>query len=222
VRTNQPAADKERPDRPSYGKIAGIGCAVLLGIFVLIGVIGSTTNQNSSAPVNASDSAADTNPTSVDTNSAETPKQATEEDTSSWSYSQDEDKVRGGTTYYARTTSTNSIAQSFPYDSDTTMSLTVRKSPAYGTDVVLTISSGQMMCPSYEGCSGTVRFDNGPAQHVSLNGPADNSRDTVFVVGAKQFIAKLKAAKKVTIEKTLYEAGNPQFEFDVRGLKWDH
>jgi hypothetical protein len=42
------------------------------------------------------------------------------------------------------------------------------------------------------------------------------------VVGAKQFIAKLKRSKKVTIEKTLYEAGSPQFEFDVRGLKWKH
>jgi hypothetical protein len=222
ARTNQPVADKERPERPGYGKIAGIGCAVLLGLFVLAGVIGSTTSQNSSTPVNASDGAVDTNAALVDSNASDTSKPPPEEDTPSWSYSQDEDKVRGGTTYYARTTSTNSIAQSFPYDSDTTMSLAVRKSPAYGTDVILTISSGQMMCPSYEGCGGTVRFDNGPAQHVSFNGPADNSSDTVFVEGAKAFIAKLRKAKKVTIEKTLYEAGSPQFEFDVHGLKWDH
>jgi hypothetical protein len=57
---------------------------------------------------------------------------------------------------------------------------------------------------------------------VSFNGPADNSSDTIFVIGAKQFIARLKGAKKVTIEKTLYEAGNPQFEFDIHGLKWIH
>jgi hypothetical protein len=43
-----------------------------------------------------------------------------------------------------------------------------------------------------------------------------------FLVGAKQFISKLKSAKKLTVEKTLYEAGNPQFEFDVHDLKWDH
>ena len=143
-------------------------------------------------------------------------------ETGPWSYSTDEDKVRGATTYYARTTSTNSIFQSSPYDSATTMTMHVRKAPAYGTDVVLTISSGQMMCPSYEGCSGTVRFDDGPAQRISFNGPADNSSDTIFVVGAKAFIGKLKKANKVIIEKTLYNAGNPQFEFDVRGLKWDH
>jgi hypothetical protein len=79
-----------------------------------------------------------------------------------------------------------------------------------------------MMCPSYEGCSGTVSFDGGPAQRVSFAGPADNSSDTVFVEGAKSFITKLRRAKKVVVEKTLYEAGNPQFEFDVAGLKWEH
>lgn len=139
-----------------------------------------------------------------------------------WSYSSSEDKVRGGTTHYASTTSTNSIHQDFPYSSTTTMELTIRKSPAYGTDAILTVSSGQMMCPSYEGCSGTVRFDDGPAQRISFNGPADNSNETVFIVGAKNFIAKLKKSKRIVIEKTLYQAGNPQFEFDVSGLKWDH
>lgn len=78
------------------------------------------------------------------------------------------------------------------------------------------------MCPSYQGCSGTVRFDNGPAQRVRFNGPADNSSDTIFVVGAKSFVAKLKKAKRLVVEKTLYQAGEPQFEFDVSGLKWEH
>lgn len=143
-------------------------------------------------------------------------------ESSRWAYSQDEDKVRGGVTYYAETVSTNSIVQSSPYSDTTTMKITVRKSPAYGTDVLLTISSGQMMCPSYTGCSGTVRFDDGPAQRISFNGPADNSSDTVFVAGAKSFISKMKKAKRVVIEKTLYQAGNPQFIFEVEGLKWEH
>jgi hypothetical protein len=202
----------------NYRKMAGIGCFALVGLVFIIGIIGSNTQQAGNALGNQSSGTANATENASDVSSTE----VGETDKSPWSYSEDEDKVRGGTTYYARTTSTNSISQEFPYDSDTTMSLTVRKSPAYGTDVILTISSGQMMCPSYEGCSGTVRFDNGPAQRVSFNGPADNSSDTIFVIGAKQFIARLKGAKKVTIEKTLYEAGNPQFEFDIHGLKWIH
>lgn len=207
------------PPKRSVGKVVGIGCLIVLGIFIVLAAIGSQVETNTAG--NVDDFTA--NLTATGFNAAGTDATAnTEAESSSWSYSQDEDKVRGGTTYYARTTSTNSISQSFPYDSDTTMTMTVRKSPAYGTDVILTISSGQMMCPSYEGCTGTVRFDTGPPQRVSFNGPEDNSSDTIFVVGAKQFISKLKGTKKVTVEKTLYEAGSPQFEFDVSGLKWDH
>lgn len=198
----------------SQAKAIGYGCLGLLALVFVIGLIGSNTKQPSSSSSNAAGT--------IDDNLAAASPTAEEAPSTAWTYSQDEDKVRGGTTYYARTTSTNSISQSFPYDSNTTMDVTVRKSPAYGTDVILTISSGQMMCPSYEGCNGTVRFDSGPAQRVSFNGPADSSSDTVFVEGPKQFITKLKKAKKITIEKTLYEAGNPQFEFDVHGLKWDH
>jgi hypothetical protein len=139
-----------------------------------------------------------------------------------WRYSTDEDKVRGKTTYFATTTSTNTVFQASPYEAETRMEITVRKSPAYGLDVILTVSSGQLMCPSYRGCSGTVRFDDGPPQRVQFNGAADNSSETVFVVGAKGFLAKLKKAKRVVVEKTLYQAGNPQFEFEVSGLKWEH
>lgn len=139
-----------------------------------------------------------------------------------WEYSTDEDKVRGKTTYYATTTSTNTVFQASPYESDTRMRITVRKSPAYGTDVIMTVSSGQLMCPSYDGCGGTVRFDDGTAQRVRFNGAADNSSETIFVEEAQSFLAKLKKSKRVIVEKTLYQAGNPQFEFDVAGLKWDH
>lgn len=201
------------------GKVAGYGCLGLVGFLFLLGVLGSTADKKNAVTNDAEETEALTTSNTVGLFNDE--KKPAEEP-SSWSYSQDEDKVRGGTTFYATTTSTNSIAQDFPYESDTRMTMTVRKSKAYGTDVILQISSGQMMCPSYEGCSGTVRFDNGPAQRISFNGPADNSSDTVFVVGAKSFIGKLKNAKKVTVEKTLYEAGNPQFEFDVSGLRWDH
>lgn len=139
-----------------------------------------------------------------------------------WTYSTAEDQVRGATTYFASTTSTNTVAQAAPYDGGTTMTITVRRSPAYGSDVMLGISEGQLMCPSYEGCSGTVRFDQGPPQRIRFNGAADNSSETIFVANPASFIARLKRAKRVVIEKTLYQAGNPQFTFDVAGLRWNH
>ena len=208
----------EASSSPSAMSTGKQSCLIIVGVIFALLVIAALVSPSTENGAGNSLTTAE-NLLATDANASAS---ASPGETSPWSYSQDEDKVRGGTTYYASTTSTNSIAQDFPYDSNTTMRLTVRKSPAYGTDVILTISSGQMMCPSYEGCSGTVRFDDGPAQRVSFSGPEDNSTETVFVDGAKSFIAKLKKAKRVTIEKTLYQAGSPQFEFDVHGLKWDH
>jgi hypothetical protein len=204
---------------PIFKYVAWIGGGIFL-LMVIVAIAGGSSNSptGSSTDLNLATAAdlAMNDPTAVDVSTANP------EPEPNWSYSTDQDKVRGATSYYAMTTSTNSIPQGFPYDSETTMTMTVRESPAYGTDVILTISSGQMMCPSYDGCEGTVRFDDGPAENISFNGPADSSSDTIFVEGAERFISKLKKSKKVVIEKTLYEAGSPQFEFKVDGLKWDH
>lgn len=204
------------------GQIIGIILAIVV-VLAIVGSLGkpalpvaSTSDPSTVALVANADQMADDIDNAAAVN--ESPKAGIDP----WSYSTTEDKVRGSTTYFARTTSTNTVHQDPPYDSDTTMSMIVRKSVADGTNVVLTISSGQMMCPSYEGCSGTVSFDGAKPERVTFSGPADNSSETIFVDGAKSFIAKLKKAKKVVVEKTLYQAGQPQFEFDVHGLKWDH
>lgn len=211
------------PEKPKgSGKAIGIIAAIVLVIIAIASLGKPSTSSTSNTTAAAADMLADNMDAMADATSTTPTADATASKADSWSYTTDEDKVRGGTSYFATTTSTNTVHQDPPYDSATTMRLTVRRMPSSGTDVVLTISSGQMMCPSYEGCSGTVRFDNGPARRITFNGPADSSSDTIFVIGAKSFIGNLKKAKKVIIEKTLYEAGNPQFEFDVSGLKWDH
>lgn len=139
-----------------------------------------------------------------------------------WTYSTTEDKVRGATSYFASTTSTNSIELDAPYDGGSTLRMTVRQSPAHGADVILLLSSGQLLCRAYDGCHAMVRFDQKPAERVELVEASDNSSDTVFVSDATPFIAKLKKAKRIIVELEIYEAGRPQFEFDVAGLKWNH
>jgi len=150
------------------------------------------------------------------------PRPSPAADASTWTYSTDKDKLRGADTYLASTTSTNEIQQDAPYSGGTRMTMTVRKHPEWGTDVMLTITEGQLMCSSYDGCSGMVSFDGKKPERVRFSAPEDNASETMFVNGAKAFVAKLKASKSVTIEKTLYQAGAPQFEFRTAGLKWDH
>lgn len=211
------AASNGNTRMPTWAIVA----LVSVGVVIVASISASPPASNKPVPAAATEAATSALPSTNASNAGPVASEGASEP-SKWSYSTDEDKVRGGASYYATTTSTNSIAQPFPYDSSTTMTITVRKSPAHGTDVVLTVSSGQLMCPSYEGCTGTASFDGGPAQRISFAGPADNSSDTIFIEGAQSFIAKLKKAKHVVIEKTMYQAGNPQFEFDVAGLKWEH
>lgn len=213
-----PANDVDNTGKWVFG-LVGVGLALLLAIAVFSS---GSPRGGENAVVAAAEANAAIFEAMVDNVTTAPEPEPTGTPPANWTYTTNEDKVRGGTTYYATTTSTNSIRQDSPYSDATTMDIMVRKSPAYGTDVLLTISSGQMMCPSYEGCSGTVSFDNGPAQRISFNGPADNSSETIFVEGAEAFIAKLKKSKRVVIEKTLYQAGNPQFEFDTTGLNWKH
>ncbi len=225
--TVSPFTSAPAPSANPVGRTIGIAAAAILALIFIISLMNGRSFPEASAIENNADMLADQMEMQADNldamaDAVSAGAKPVAEPADPWSYSQDEDKVRGGTSYFASTTSTNAIHQDPPYEADTRMRMTVRRMPSSGTDVVLTISSGQLMCPSYEGCSGTVRFDNGPAERVRFNGPADNSSDTIFVIGAKSFIAKLKKAKKVIVEKTLYEAGEPQFEFDVSGLKWDH
>lgn len=207
---------------------AGVAIGWMVGVVILFAIISSinkssntTTRDNSTDVVANATATAPASPNVVASSTTTTGTSPKPEPVENWVYSTDEDKLHGGTSYFASTTSTNTVHQSSPYDSDTNMRMTVRRMSS-GTDVVLKVSSGQLMCPSYEGCSGTVRFDSSPAQHVRFEGAADDSSETIFVAGAKGFIAKLKRAKKVIIAKTLYQAGEPQFEFDVSGLKWNH
>ncbi|MEJ5977077.1 hypothetical protein WG901_10560 [Novosphingobium sp. PS1R-30] len=86
--------------------------------------------------------------------------------------------------------------------------------------MTLRVSSGQLMCPSYAGCAGTVRFDEGPTRELRLEGFLQSGTNTVFVKEPKPFIAALTKAKHVTIGKPMLGAGTPRFEFAVAGLDW--
>lgn len=204
-----------------------IGGLTLLACVVALGLAMTTRGDRPPPPstatvsnLTADDAFADALAPSANIQAAEeAPAPAPAE---SWTYSTSEDKVRGATSYFASTASTNSIELDSPYDGGSTLRMTVRQSPAHGADVLLVLSSGQLLCRAYDGCYATVRFDDKPAERVELTEPSDNSSDTVFVSNASLFIAKLKKAEKVIVELEIYEAGRPQFEFDSAGLKWSH
>lgn len=135
-----------------------------------------------------------------------------------WNYQESTDKMRNETTKYASITSSNKVSFGFPYQGGSTMELTIRKSPKYGKDIVIEISSGQFTCMM--GCTIHMKFDNGKIERFSANGAADGSSDVIFAKPFGAILTKLQKAKKLVVEADFYNEGANQFEFNVSGLNW--
>lgn len=135
-----------------------------------------------------------------------------------WNYGESEDSMSSKTTYAATVTSTNTLELDFPYQGKQHATLTLRRHPRWGNDVMFSIEKGQILCSSYD-CPIRVRFDDGPAQTFSGNEPSDNSSEYVFIPGFGSFAKKLEKAKKVKIEVNVYQHGVLVSEFDVDGFK---
>lgn len=146
----------------------------------------------------------------------QTPVQVTQ-----WQYTQDEDKMAGGKTFFATVTSSNSVDFGFPYNGEQYSTLSIRNDPKYGKDVIFRIQKGQILCSSYDGCNVLIRFDDEKAVKYSANPPADNSTEVIFIGNYSRFVEKLRKAKQVRISPTVYQEGAPVFEFDITGFELD-
>lgn len=135
-----------------------------------------------------------------------------------WLYEMDEDPMTSAKTYWATVTSTNQIELGFPYGGPQRARLMLRTHPRHGKDVIFQIDRGQILCPSYDGCTVLVRFDEDKPVRYSANGPADNSTETIFLGNYGGFAERLLTAKRVRISAEIYQSGSPVFEFDVSGF----
>jgi hypothetical protein len=84
--------------------------------------------------------------------------------------------------------------------------------------VLFAIERGQLLCPSYDGCTVLVRFDAGEALRFSANAAADHSTETIFIANYDRFLSKMRAARQVRISPSVYQQGNVVFTFDVSGF----
>jgi len=135
-----------------------------------------------------------------------------------WNYDVSEDKMDGGTTYFANVYSTNAVNFDFPYSGLQNAKLTLRTGYRQGKDVIFSIRKGQILCPSYQDCTVLVRFDDEKPVNYSAAAPADNSSDTIFLRNYEKFLGKLQKAKRVRIAVDIFQEGAPVFEFDVSGF----
>jgi len=199
------------------------GCAkVVLAFFVVIAalmVIGQCSRDGSPSSSNTrpSSTASSSSPPAMEPKAEPAP--APEPQTGSqWHYSRDKDPMGNGTTYWAMVKSSNTVSFDFPYSGPQRGTLTLRTHPRHGKDLILNIERGQFLCPSYDGCTVLVRFDDKKASRYSAASAADNSTETLFIRNYSRFAGEMLKAKQVRISADVYQEGSPVFEFDVSGF----
>jgi hypothetical protein len=146
--------------------------------------------------------------------------QALNENGSRWAYFGRADEMRNSTTFIASTQSINTANFSFPYEGNQRMTMQLRKSPAFGNDVIFMIERGQILCHTYD-CRAAISFD-GSTEKLTLNESADNNSAVVFARYPDSIARKIKSSKRVIVEMMFYQEGTRQFTFETEGLEWDH
>ena len=148
-------------------------------------------------------------------------KVAVEVPTSKWEYRESEDAMTSKVTKFASITSEDSLSLGFPYSGLNYGYLTVRKHPRSGTNVMVRVNKGQMMCQSYQDCTVTIRFDNDKPVRWAAVGPDDGSSETVFLHNEARFIERAKKAKRILISIPFYQNGSQVLEFVTPvSLEW--
>ena len=135
-----------------------------------------------------------------------------------WSYDTKRDELRNADITTASVTSNNSVSLGSPYGT-IKMTMQVRQHPEYGLDVIFMADAGQILCPSYNGCTGKISFD-GKLESLSAVGSADHNSEVIFAQYGKAIRDKIAKSDKVIVEVPMYQAGNPQFVFDTAGFEW--
>ena len=137
-----------------------------------------------------------------------------------WVYDSSTDAMTSKTTTHAMLESSNSLSLDSPYAGTNYGTITVRKHPRWGVDVMFSISKGQIMCSSYD-CRIQVRFDENKPVIFSGQEPADNDSSVVFLNNEPRFIAMAKKAKKILVQASIYQNGAPILEFYApKPLEW--
>ena len=136
-----------------------------------------------------------------------------------WTYEQKDDPMGHGTVKSASVQSMNEFEFGDPYQGVQHATLTLRKHPRWGHDVILGIERGQFTLGT-EGGDVSVRFDNHPSRTYHADVPSDGSTTYIFIQGFDRFASNLRKSERVYVEAPFYQEGAHTFKFDCEGFKW--
>jgi len=139
---------------------------------------------------------------------------------SQWELETVQDAMTGKQKKIARLVSTNTLSLEFPYQGDNKARLMVRQHPSYGTDVMVSVDKGQMICNTSR-CSAFIKFDDQKPILFSGSEPSDLSSKAMFINDSKRFIEMAKKSTKILIQIDFYKNGLQTLEFEPNApLEW--
>lgn len=187
---------------------------VLGGLFAL-GILAAMCDSEETSKDAGKDS------TAVDSKDAE--KETANSSQKTWKITTSKDEMRGSTDTFASIESDNEVEFEFPYHGGSTLSIVVRESQKFGTNVYLLISSGQFVGNAFDGSDYvTIKFDEEPLKKYQFTDESSGSTDVIFLKKEKELIDKFKTAKKIMIEAPFFDCGSKQFTFTVdKPLEWN-
>jgi len=138
-----------------------------------------------------------------------------------WVYYQDTDKITDLKTYYAYTTSKDTLHFSFPYTGGSLAALIIGKQDSSHAFITLKIINGQFVA-ILKKARWRIRFDSKPAETCNVYPPQSFNLKQVFLEPTDTLIDEIKSSKKVIIEAEFFSDGFKQIEFNTHGLAWKH
>lgn len=139
---------------------------------------------------------------------------------SNWSYSENEDAMTSDKMFFATTESTNVLNFDFPYNGGSTAQLIIRFMNN-SNNVILKISKGQFLSSLSDDAYLRIKFDEEKPVNFGYTKPTDGSVGWLFINSSKQFLDKLKGAKKLMIEAPFFQEGRQILYFNVKELDWN-
>jgi len=120
----------------------------------------------------------------------------------------------------ASTESLNILNFDRPNQGEQRATLTLRKHPRFGNNVILQIERGQFLVDG-TGVQVAVRFDQGAPVDFWADARIDQRTSTIFIGNYAKFVEALRKAKLVRISAPIYQEGSTVFEFNVAGFEPD-
>lgn len=192
------------------GRAIATGAAIFIGL-PIIGAATGITNMAPSATKTASTATVDSG-AAADGNS-----QAPAAPTSSWTYNEDKDQMRGTTVKYAQVQSSEKFPNSIGVGDEQSTVLEVQNQ-AKGYDVDIINPNLQFTCSTLVTKQLAVKFDDGPIEHYNCTGSVGDKFGLAFLTKGDGFVSKLRTAKRVMVEAEVFQRGNVQMSFNVAGF----